>query len=135
MATDVRTVDQTDMGAYWTDCSHTDELIEVMIGLVDKFAPQACSTLVREYEKHRETVYDDPADWSVDNEAFSNAENALIELESELIDGLESALNDCLIHSSVPENTFWGMLSEGGCWGLFTIDPDSGDGPIVPFEQ
>ena len=127
MATDVRTADQTDMGVYWNDYSHTDELIETMISLVEQFAPGECSSLVREYEKHRETVYDDPADWSVDNEAFSNAENALIELESELIDGLESALNDCLIHSSVPENTFWGMLSEGGCWGLFTIDPDSSE--------
>jgi hypothetical protein len=119
MATDVRTVDQTDMGVYWNDYSHTDELIETMISLVEQFAPQACSTLVREYEKHRETVYDDPANALTVSGAWN-------ELESELIDGLESALNDCLIHStSVPENTFWGML-DGGCWGLFTIDPDSG---------
>jgi hypothetical protein len=129
MATDVRTVDQTDMGVYWNDYSHTDELIETMISLVEQFAPGECSSLVREYEKHRGTVYDDPADWSLrsrDNEAFSNAENALIEIESELIDSLENALNDCLIRSDVPSNTFWGMLSDGGCWGLFTIDPDSG---------
>ena len=93
-----------------------------MIGLVEQFAPEACSTLVREYERHHKTIYDDPADWSVDNEAFSRAENALIELESELIDSLETTLNDCLIHSSVPENTFWGMLEDSGCWGLFAED-------------
>jgi hypothetical protein len=121
---DVRTVDQTDMGVYWNDYQHTDELIETMISLVEQFAPGECSTLVREYAKHRETVYDDPADWSVDNDAFGKAENALIELESELIDGLETTLNDCLIHSSVPKNTFWGMHFDGGCWGLWQLEEE-----------
>ena len=103
MKTDVRAIDQTDTGVYWNDYSHTDELIEVMISLAEQFAPEACSPVVHEYESLRSKV---------------------VELESELADELENALNNCLSRSPMLEDYYFGMVPDGGTWGLWKLEEE-----------